>query len=237
MNYCLYCDKGFYDPVNWRSVLGLAGEVHFCEVCSSSFERIQGEVCEICGRSFSLFPEKYRQENRCNDCLRWEEDDKWRGILAKNRSLYVYNDFLKELISRLKYRGDAELVNGFRQELKGVYRQEFKGCVAVPVPLSLERHYERGFNQAQLLAGLLGVEVVHAVNRVLHEKKQSKKSRRERLEMRERIFMLGVDEELVKGKSIVLVDDVYTTGATIRQAAIVLKEAGAGSIASLTLAR
>ncbi|MCQ6264407.1 ComF family protein [Fictibacillus sp. WQ 8-8] len=237
MNYCMYCDEGFYETVSWSFVLGIAGDMHFCEECSSSLERIEGEICEICGRSFSLFPEQYRQENRCNDCIRWEEDDNWRGVLVKNRSLYVYNDFLKELISRLKYRGDAELVKGFRQELRKIYLHEFKGFVVVPVPLSQERHYERGFNQAQLLAELLGVDVVHALKRVLHEKKQSKKSRQERLEMKETIFELAVDAKLTKGKCVVLVDDVYTTGATLRQAARVLKEASALQVSSMTLGR
>ncbi|MCK6258684.1 ComF family protein [Fictibacillus sp. KIGAM418] len=237
MNYCLYCDEGFYETVSWSFVLGIAGEMHFCEGCSSSLERIEGEICEICGRSFSLFPEQYRQENRCNDCIHWEEDVNWRGVLVKNRSLYVYNDFLKELISRLKYRGDAELVMGFRQEFRKIYQHEFKGFVVVPVPLSQERHYERGFNQTQLLAELLGVEVEHALERVLHEKKQSKKSRQERLEMKETIFELANNSKLVYGKSVVLVDDVYTTGATLRQASRVLKEGGALQVSSMTLGR
>lgn len=236
MNYCLMCDDSFFVPVSWRYALGLAEEMLLCEHCSSSFQVIEGEICHICGRPFSLFPEEYRQGNECSDCIRWEKDELWKGILMKNRSLYVYNDFLKELVSQLKYRGDAELLKGFRQRINKLYRQEYRKAVIVPVPLSEERHYERGFNQAELLAKLVDGKIEMMLERVLHEKKQSKKSRKERLQMSEITFK--VKEEIsITGKDIVLVDDVYTTGATVRQCAKVLKEAGALTVSSMTLGR
>ncbi|SDN02289.1 competence protein ComFC [Fictibacillus solisalsi] len=237
MNYCLYCHEAFYEPVSWRFITRLSEAMPFCDDCSSSFEAINGEFCGICGRSFTLFPEQYRQKHCCTDCIRWEEGKEWSGVLTKNRSLYVYNDFLKQIISMLKYRGDAELIQGFRAPFRKLYKQEFRGMLIVPVPLSVERHYERGFNQAQLLAELLGDEIIVPIERIIHEKKQSKKSRKERLDIKENIFQASKEAEKIKGKSVLLIDDVYTTGATIRQAAKVMLEAGALEVSSMTVGR
>ncbi|MDN4526120.1 ComF family protein [Fictibacillus fluitans] len=237
MNYCVYCHEAFFEPVSWQFIAGLSESLSFCEECSSSFEAINGECCRMCGRSFRLFPEQYRQKQCCTDCVRWEEHEEWSGVLTKNRSLYVYNDFLRKVISTLKYRGDAELVQGLKTPFCKLYKKEFRGKMIVPVPLSEERHYERGFNQARLMAELLGGEIVSPLERVIHEKKQSKKSRKERLNIQENIFQASKEAGKVKGKSILLIDDVYTTGATIRQAAKVLREAGALEVSSMTVGR
>ncbi|MDM5340073.1 phosphoribosyltransferase family protein [Fictibacillus enclensis] len=237
MNYCLYCHEAFYEPVSWRFIAGLSEVMLFCEECTSSLQAINGEFCEICGRSFTLFPEQYRQKQCCTDCIRWEESKEWSGVVTKNRSLYVYNDFLKQIISTLKYRGDAKLIQGFRTPFQKLYKQEFRGMLIVPIPLSEERHYERGFNQAMLLAELLGGELLFLLERVIHEKKQSKKSRKERMDIKENIFQASKEAEKIRGQSVLLIDDVYTTGATIRQAAKVMLEAGACEVSSMTVGR
>uniref|UniRef100_UPI0013D4F33D ComF family protein n=1 Tax=Peribacillus alkalitolerans TaxID=1550385 RepID=UPI0013D4F33D len=103
-------------------------------------------------------------------------------------------------------------------------------------PLSEERHYERGFNQAELLAIGLKKHTSNLLKRKNHEEKQSKKSRNDRLQKKENPFEF-VDEINAMGKKFVLVDDVYTTGSTIRYAAMVLLEAGAREVSSITLAR
>lgn len=178
MNYCLYCHEAFYEPVSWSFIVGLSEAMLFCEECTSSLQAINGEFCEICGRSFTLFPEQYRQKQCCTDCIRWGESKEWSGVVTKNRSLYVYNDFLKQIISTLKYRGDAKLAQGFRAPFRKLYKKEFRGMLIVPVPLSVERHYERGFNQAQLLAELLGGELLFPLERVIHEKSKAKSRER-----------------------------------------------------------
>jgi competence protein ComFC len=190
----------------------------------------------MCGRSFSLFPEQYRQGDCCYDCIRWEEDEEWAGVLQQNRSLYVYNDFLKEVIAKIKYRGDVELMKAFYpfgcSSLKNIYRS----FLLVPIPLSEERHYERGFNQAEILAKGLNNNMSLVLIRKTHEEKQSKKNREDRIEKKDNPFEV-INPETIKGKSITLVDDVYTTGSTLRYAAKVLLEAGANSISSITLGR
>jgi competence protein ComFC len=222
---------------SWASLLGLASVPLLCQPCEGKLTLIQGDICRICGRSFSLFPEEYRQGDCCYDCIRWEEDEEWAGVLQQNRSFYVYNDFLKEMIAKIKYRGDAELMKTFYSIARSFYRNIYHNSLLVPIPLSEERHYERGFNQAEILARCINNKEVNLLlKRKTHEEKQSKKNRKDRIEKKDNPFEV-INPEKIKGTSITLVDDVYTTGSTLRYAAKVLLEARAKSVSSITLGR
>lgn len=236
MSYCLFCQVSYTDTWSWASLLGLSSAPLLCQPCERKLTLIQGDICRICGRSFSLFPEEYRQGDCCYDCIRWEEDEEWKGILQQNRSLYVYNDFLKEVISKIKYRGDAELMKAFFQRARSQFSVITRKAILVPIPLSNERQYERGFNQAGLFALSMNRNVNLVLNRKTHEEKQSKKTRNERMEKKNNPFVVE-EPSKVDGKRIVLVDDVYTTGTTLRYAAKVLLESGAIHVSSITLAR
>jgi competence protein ComFC len=217
-------------------LLGINHDPLLCKACNGKLELIKGEICRICGRSFSLFPEQYRQGDCCNDCIRWEEDDEWSGILVKNHALYVYNDFLKEVIAKLKYRGDAEIIKAFHPPMKRLVKKYDSKHIVVPIPLSKERNYERGFNQAELLAREISSNVQLLLKRSTHEQKQSKKNRQERMKKRENPFEIE-ETTIIKGVNILLVDDIYTTGSTLRYAAKALINAGARSVSSLTIGR
>ncbi|MGM0805787.1 MAG: ComF family protein [Bacillota bacterium] len=143
---------------------------------------------------------------------------------------------MKEMIAKLKYRGDAEVVNAFYPVLSSDFKKFSRDAILVPIPLSEERHYERGFNQAELLTRGIKKPVEYLLKRKTHEEKQSKKTREERLSQKENPFEV-VDSLKVKDQKIILVDDVYTTGSTLRYAAKVLIKAGAKEVSSITLAR
>ncbi|WP_322746503.1 ComF family protein [Cytobacillus oceanisediminis] len=144
----------------------------------------------------------------------------------------MYNDFMKETIARYKYRGDYILARAFssliREKLKA---QTFD--YLVPIPLSPERLYERGFNQSAALIHEAGFTATEWLQRT-HTEKQSKKSRQERIYQKQVFKLLPAD---IENKSILLIDDIYTTGSTLYHAAKVLKTGGAASIYSITLAR
>jgi competence protein ComFC len=197
---------------------------------------LKGDICRICGRSFSLFPEQYRQGDCCYDCIRWEDDEEWAGVLQQNRSLYVYNDFLKEVIAKIKYRGDTELINAFKPVMRSKVKGISRDTILIPIPLSIERHYERGFNQADIIATGFNRDVHNLLKRNTHEEKQSKKNRHERMKKKDNPFIV-IDKEQIKGHAVLLIDDVYTTGNTLRYAAKVLLEAGAKMVSSITLGR
>ncbi|MBN3554203.1 ComF family protein [Fictibacillus nanhaiensis] len=236
MSYCLYCHESYTEAWSWEALIGLKQSLLLCHDCEGKLVRIKGEICRICSRDFSIFPEQYRQGDCCFDCIRWKEDETRTGVLQQNRSLYVYNDYMKELIAKLKYRGDVEIVKAFYPVLSSTFKMISRDAILVPIPLSDERHYERGFNQAELIAKGIKKPVEHLLKRKTHEEKQSKKTREERLSQKENPFEV-IGSLKVKDQKVILVDDVYTTGSTLRYAAKVLIEAGVKEVSSITLAR
>ena len=232
---CLDCHNEIQYPITWNSFLFTPKELWLCEKCSSQLQNITGEKCRMCSRPLSLLKPEHIKEATCLDCVRWEEDSKWAGGLTKNTSLLLYNEYLKEYLARFKYRGDYLLVKAFSSAVKeGADPLSYD--LVTPIPLSPERLYERGFNQAEALAREAELNPHNLLIR-RHSEKQSKKSRLQRIHSDE-VFEMTPDPSVeITNKSILLIDDIYTTGTTLRQAAKLLKEAGAKEITSLTLAR
>ncbi|WP_324782975.1 ComF family protein [Mesobacillus jeotgali] len=153
--------------------------------------------------------------------------------MDKNTSLYSYSDFTKEVIAKFKFRGDYVLAKIFTADFLKTL-QAFQYDYLVPIPLSEERLYERGFNQSEAIIRVAGLEPAYLLSRV-HTEKQSKKSRTERIHLNQ-VFRVDSVHDL-RGKKILIVDDIYTTGSTLRHASRLLKENGADKVYSLTLAR
>ncbi|WP_223592185.1 ComF family protein [Neobacillus bataviensis] len=230
---CLICHELIRPSISWKAMISVEKEHSICTTCESKLEKIEGETCQICCRPFIHLDEKFRHGNLCYDCTRWEEDSEWQGFLDKNISLFLYNDFLKEVLAKFKYRGDYALVKVFSELMKDKLIK-MEPDLFVPIPLSDERLYERGFNQAEALLLVSGFTPSEIITRI-HTEKQSKKSRSERIHLPQ-VFKFCHDLNL-KDKSIVIIDDIYTTGSTLRHAAKLLKGAGAAAIQSLTIAR
>lgn len=156
------------------------------------------------------------------------------------------NDAVQKLIWRFKYEKLqsaaaplAELLARYLNSLDF----NFADFIVVPTPLHHERLEERGFNQAELLADAvaktLGIPLVsNALLRVKSTPAQAKmRDRKERAENLFGAFAIAPHNTTLRGKNIVLVDDVFTTGATIGEAVKTLKSAGARKIIALTVAR
>lgn len=229
--HCSICLAPVTPVFNWTYLLSPEPDYYLCKDCEKELSFIEGQQCKICSRPLSDLNALFIENEICNDCNRWEKDSTWSGVLESNTSLFLYNDFLKEVIARYKYRGDYMLAGAFSLFFP---KNMVKGKVVVPIPLSEERLYERGFNQAEALLACAKIPSTACLKRI-HSEKQSKKSREQRLEQTT-IFSI-VNKELVNAQNILLVDDIYTTGATLRSAAKVLKEAGAKSVTSFTIAR
>ena len=225
---CLICHEELSQQMSWSSFL--LSEPKVCDECYQSLRKINSPTCPHCFRP---------QENDhvCQDCLTWENSHHWKNILEQNVSVFEYNDSMKELLATFKFRGDAALVEVFQRDFLASYKTNFineKIDYTIPIPLSLERLYERGFNQAKLLADFLPLTQTDILTRTHHEK-QSKKSRQQRLTA-SNVFSI-VDSSKIMNKKILLIDDIYTTGSTLRHAAKVLKNNGTDSVFSLTLIR
>jgi competence protein ComFC len=203
-----------------------------CQTCESKLVLISGRRCIKCSRSLDQLSQTYRKGEQCLDCWRWDQQGE---ILEKNLSIYEYNAFLKEWLATFKFRGDAIIASFFTNKLANMYEKHFQGYVPVPMPLSNERLLARGFNQSSLL--IEGwADAIDSLVRTEGEK-QSKKNRKQRIRQFKQNPFSFKSENDVKGKNMVLIDDIYTTGTTVRQAARVLQEHGATKVASLTIAR
>ncbi|RFU63954.1 ComF family protein [Peribacillus glennii] len=227
---CLICNEEVESVFSWKDIWVSSDNEKICSDCRGKLAFLSGERCKMCSRELE---EKYQQDGLCLDCVRWENDSEWRGFLSANISLFHYNDFLKETIAKFKYRGDYALAEAFASFVAEKI-EHMSHDIIVPIPLSNERMAERGFNQAKALAETAGLKTYDALLRT-HTEKQSKKSREERIRLAQVFKVTGPDT--IKGKKILLIDDIYTTGSTLRHAAKILKQSGAEEIYSLTLAR
>ncbi|MCD5325916.1 MULTISPECIES: ComF family protein [Pontibacillus] len=219
--HCLWCDAEIIKEVNWNNLFKLPEDEVICQGCKEQMVLIQGPTCPQCSREMD-------SEDICEDCVRWGG-----AGLDWNVSLYKYNDFLKEVVAKWKYRGDYVLVDLFMEDFKKRFEtlRVSEETILVPVPLSDERMVERGFNQSEALANALPLQRGNLLSRI-HSEKQSKKSRRDRMTT-ENPFSLNASIS----KPVLLIDDIYTTGRTLQHAAHLLKEAGASTVFSYTLIR
>ncbi|MCU9600039.1 ComF family protein [Pallidibacillus thermolactis] len=241
---CLYCFQPIIPNYTWKTVFLAQLNRSICSHCEKQLIKITEPTCRICHRPKNELNQQFFKGELCLDCIRWEDAPKWKGTLTKNISIYVYNDFMAELIAKFKYRGDYALAKVFAEDIRQAL-QILTFDLIVPIPLSEVRLYERGFNQAEALLLEAGVTPSHILKRT-HTEKQSKKNRQERIHLPQ-VFQIQPNSNqmetsqpttnVIKNKHILLVDDIYTTGSTLRHAAQVLKQAGAKSIQSLTLAR
>ncbi|WP_101843025.1 ComF family protein [Halobacillus sp. Marseille-P3879] len=221
---CVICFASILPSVNWTNFLSPQKEEKVCQVCCEKLEFIDDPGCPRCGRSEGT--------QLCFDCERWEQSD-YQSVLTKNISVCTYNDFAKELVARWKYRGDFTLIEAFTEAVQTKYKNHFNGMEAdlVAIPLSKERLRERGFNQSEALITQLGASPERFLKRKGSEK-QSKKGRRDRISGENPFELIGRTE-----RPVVLVDDIYTTGMTVRHLAHLLREAGCPAVYSFTLFR
>ena len=152
-------------------------------------------------------------------------------------SFGAYEGVLRELIHLYKYGRVRTLARPLSGLLAQALPRDEAFDAAVPVPLYWRRRLQRGFNQAELLARDLsrrtGIPVVRALGRLRPTPAQAGLSNSARRQNVSQAFRA----RSVRGKRILLIDDVMTTGATAASCAVALKQAGARRVALLTVAR
>jgi ComF family protein len=179
--------------------------------------------------------ESARQCARCADCP---------PIVDAARALGAYADTLRELVHALKYEGRRSVAPRLATLVSEHCGAVLAGADAVvPVPLHRRREWTRGFNQADAIAGALGLPVWRLLRRTRHTAPQSTLAAPERRRNVHGAFALrrrlcsGRRRTALSGACLVLVDDVSTTGATLDACAEVLKTSGAREVRALTVAR
>jgi competence protein ComFC len=205
-----------------------------CEVCIGEPEPLDAEYfCISCRTPFAnSFP--LDSEGRCALC---------RSGLRAFDAAYSYGAYggtLRELIHLLKYRGIQPLAAPLGALLLRSLPREEAFDVIVPVPLHWRRRWRRGFNQAELLAGTLahstGIPIRKILRRVKATATQAGLTNSARRRNMVQAFRCSRAEE-ARGRRILLIDDVMTTGSTAAACARALKSAGAARVAVLTVAR
>lgn len=220
---CPFCDR-----VMFTSIF-LPPEM-VCDSCSRLPEYVQEPVCKKCGK-----PLDDEQQEYCYDCIHQ------RRAFIQGKALWVYQGAVRESISRFKYNGRQEYAKYYAGELLRVHGEWIKrqGIDAlVPIPLSRQRMRQRGFNQAELIARELSVqskipEYGKLLVRVRDTRAQKELNDKERKNNLKKAFKTMSNK--VQLYHILLIDDIYTTGSTMNEAAEELKRAGAKEVYCLSV--
>ena len=229
---CLVCD----DPLAPEGREGL--REWFCPGCEAGLPRLEAPFCQVCGEPYGGAIER---EFRCSNCAGR------RFAFQFAVSAFRASEGIRGLVHRFKYGRESHL----REALAALLRHALDDprlaaeplgeWVLVPVPLHRTKEADRGFNQSRELCRALsrqtGVPVVEGLRRVRVTATQASLNREERLRNMRGAFAPRAGAE-VRGRRVLLVDDVLTTGATTNECARVLRrDAGAEKVVVITVAR
>jgi len=213
----------------------VARESWLCAVCEGKLTRIVPPFCSKCSEQFSGAIEG---EFTCANCA--DRELEFDAAVAAYRSRSI----VRRVMHDFKYGHEIHLQHLLAQWLADatddprIRGRQFHAIV--PVPLHPARERERGFNQARLIAVLLGrklsIPVREALTRVRYTTTQTALDRAERIDNLRGAFHPR-DTANAAGLRVLLVDDVLTTGSTLSECARVLKAAGALSVHAVTAAR
>ena len=214
-----------------------------CGQCLSDFVTVESPLCAACGVPFKS---REGDDHICGECL-----GRTRHF-SRARAAAVYTPVMMALVRAFKYNGKIQLAQPLGVLLALTFRRFWPEAdidLVLPVPLHIRRFRQRGFNQAYLLvkdwagpdspfAGLSPAVVIakDVISRTRPTASQTGLGRQDRLQNIKKAFRVD-KKPLIEDRRILLVDDVYTTGATVDECAKTLLKNGAARVEVLTLAR
>ena len=201
-----------------------------CSSCEKELPWIVQPICMKCGKMLDSFQREY-----CWNCMRYPH---WfdRGIAA-----FSYTGSLRSSVKRMKFGNRQDYLDFFAESMVKQGRkwlELWKPDVIIPVPMYWIKKNRRGFNQSELLAEKIGrltgipvrKDILKKIRGTQDQKQLSLEERRKNLES---AFSLKKQPEGIR--TVLLVDDVYTTGSTVDALASVLKQSGVEKVYFLTL--
>jgi len=205
------------------------GKDMLCERCQSLIKPVEPGSCPKCGSIL--------EDGACETCRQTRFD------FELSRSVYHYEEPLPTMIHALKYRGHTKAA-GFLATAMAAYindNKEFKACDYITaVPLHPVRIRERGYNQSELIARkvskLTGIRYIKATSRRRYTASQTFLHRDQRLKNLRGAFK-PMKNSALNGSSVILLDDVFTTGSTLNEISKSLHSAGVARVLGLTACR
>ncbi len=211
-----------------------ASRIPVCATCLNSSRPYCAEYQCVCCHTAFLTPHPLDERGQCGLCR--------RGLSGFDAaySFGFYEGTLRKLIQLLKYGKVASLARPLGQLLADAVPRDRSFDVIVPMPMHWRRRWSRGFNQAALLGSVLSRRLHLPVSSALRRQKFTPPlagmTANQRRSSIAGAFKISRPDE-VRGKRILIVDDVFTTGATAGACARVLKSAGAAHVSIITVAR
>ena len=195
-----------------------------CRECMGKLEFIEENYCLKCGKPLLSETREY-----CAECERREYS------FAQARALLPYSDEVRSSLYQFKNGNRRDHAQFYGHQIAERFESWIRRSGAemiVPVPMYPARKRERGYNQAEVLADVIGRELdlpveKHLLFKTEDTRQQKSLSAEERRRNLRHAFQAGRG---AKGRRILLVDDIYTTGATLDAAAAALRRAGAASV-------
>ncbi len=203
-----------------------------CHGCWQSILPLTAPLCDVCGDPLPAWRALDLSVARCARCRRAAR------YVDRARAAGAYDGALRSIIHAFKYDGRRSLAGPLAALMLARGAEIVAGAdVVVPVPLHPSRRRQRGFNQADDLARALGLPTLGALRRLRATSTQADLPASRRHANVRGAFSLTRDARDLRGKTIVLVDDVSTTGATLEACGRALKEEGILEVRALTAAR
>lgn len=201
-----------------------------CEDCKKELLYVKEPRCLKCGKTIDFAEQEY-----CFDCSR-KKHEYTQGV-----SVWNYTPAIQKAVYEFKYNNLRDFSKCFAKEIKINCLEKilrWHAQALIPVPLHEKKKIKRGFNQSELIAEefgkISGLRVDKTViARKINTKPQKELNDNQRIKNLENAFILNKNG--VKYKKVILVDDIYTTGATIDACAKVLKRAGVEQVYFITL--
>ena len=216
---CPICKNNSIDDIN-----------SVCTSCLTKLEFIREPFCSACGGENDTIFEI------CAQCLK-ENDYNW----SYAASVFKMKSLFRDSLIRYKYYKETPLMRPFAKFIsEKIETHNISADYLTYIPLHWKRHFKRGFNQSRLLcqqtSKLTGIQSLNTLKRIKATTTQTKLDSKRRHKNLDGAFR-AVNLKQISGKSLLLIDDVYTTGTTLREATKTLLTAKAAEVKILTLAR